>query len=137
MWSTYAILPEDHLLRYRIILRKTQNRHPPRQPDKSICGFPVREDLSPMADRRSMSPLLMKITGSSKVDSDEKPRKRSLADDNQPKKSVRRRVACQSCRVRKVKCDNARPTCAICANSGSECVYLEAPSVTVYVPRSF
>jgi Fungal Zn(2)-Cys(6) binuclear cluster domain len=38
------------------------------------------------------------------------PRKRAVA-------------ACQLCRTRKIKCDNARPTCHSCVSAGVECVY--------------
>ncbi|KAF5622962.1 heterokaryon incompatibility protein [Fusarium sp. NRRL 52700] len=32
-------------------------------------------------------------------------------------------TACQSCRLRKTKCDNVRPTCGFCSRSGAQCVY--------------
>ena len=63
----------------------------------------------------------------------ERPQKRPRTEDVHLKKPARRRVACQSCRIRKVKCDNSRPTCAICASSGSECVYIESTAAPTYV----
>jgi len=36
-----------------------------------------------------------------------------------------RKTACQSCRTRKVKCDNRRPCCAFRLSSGVECVNLD------------
>lgn len=41
-------------------------------------------------------------------------------------KTSRRRMACQPCRVRKVKCDSVRPSCEFCVSAGSHCVYLDA-----------
>jgi hypothetical protein len=52
-------------------------------------------------------------------------RKRS---DHEPEKgptATRRKTACQSCRNRKVKCDNGRPACGFCVSGGVECVYIE------------
>ena len=37
----------------------------------------------------------------------------------------RRRNACQTCRLRKVKCDNFRPRCTFCQSKELECVYLD------------
>lgn len=34
-------------------------------------------------------------------------------------------TACQTCRNRKTKCDNQRPTCGYCAKTGGSCSYLE------------
>ncbi|KAJ5135075.1 transcriptional regulator family: Fungal Specific TF [Penicillium bovifimosum] len=34
-------------------------------------------------------------------------------------------TACQTCRLRKTRCDNARPTCSYCALQGVECNYPE------------
>ncbi|OBT86994.1 hypothetical protein VE02_04598 [Pseudogymnoascus sp. 03VT05] len=46
-------------------------------------------------------------------------------DDEQPQKVQRRRIACQRCRGRKVKCDNVRPSCGSCVESGKQCVYVD------------
>ncbi|KAH7221669.1 hypothetical protein BKA60DRAFT_595530 [Fusarium oxysporum] len=32
-------------------------------------------------------------------------------------------TACQSCRLRKTKCDNVRPVCGFCSRNGAQCVY--------------
>lgn len=32
-------------------------------------------------------------------------------------------TACQSCRLRKTKCDNVRPACGFCSNNGAQCIY--------------
>lgn len=40
--------------------------------------------------------------------------------------SSRRRIACQPCRVRKVKCDSMRPSCGNCRGTGDHCAYLDA-----------
>lgn len=46
-------------------------------------------------------------------------------DDEQPQKLLRRRIACTRCRGRKVKCDNVRPSCGSCVESGRQCVYVD------------
>ncbi|KAJ5161269.1 hypothetical protein N7492_006661 [Penicillium capsulatum] len=35
-------------------------------------------------------------------------------------------TACQTCRLRKTRCNNARPVCSYCAQQGVDCVYPEA-----------
>lgn len=53
-------------------------------------------------------------------------KKRKISDLSRPKAFPnRRKAACQSCRARKVKCDNKRPCCGFCENSQVECVYLD------------
>lgn len=47
-------------------------------------------------------------------------------DEEQPQKLMRRRIACKRCRGRKVKCDNVRPACGNCRDSGRECVYVDS-----------
>lgn len=47
-------------------------------------------------------------------------------EDEQPQKLQRRRIACQRCRGRKVKCDNSRPSCGSCVESGRECIYFDS-----------
>ncbi|KAI8672282.1 Zn(2)-C6 fungal-type domain-containing protein [Fusarium sp. Ph1] len=32
-------------------------------------------------------------------------------------------TACQSCRLRKTKCDNVRPACGFCSKNGAQCIY--------------
>ena len=39
----------------------------------------------------------------------------------------RRKSACQTCRLRKIKCDLKRPECSLCKTAGNECVYLTEP----------
>jgi len=68
----------------------------------------------------------------------------SLGPDGQPKPPIldkdgvplstrqvsmlnRQSIACFACRMRKGKCDGARPTCQACASRGTECVYAEKP----------
>ncbi|EXJ73605.1 uncharacterized protein A1O5_03367 [Cladophialophora psammophila CBS 110553] len=38
--------------------------------------------------------------------------------------------ACQKCRVRRTKCNNARPTCSSCMSIGAECTYSEGDHST-------
>ncbi|KAJ6127872.1 hypothetical protein N7471_009089 [Penicillium samsonianum] len=38
--------------------------------------------------------------------------------------TVRRKPACQTCRRRKVRCDNAQPTCGFCRANDTRCVYV-------------
>lgn len=35
-------------------------------------------------------------------------------------------VACEICRRRKIKCDNAKPSCKSCQNSGLQCTYADS-----------
>ena len=50
-------------------------------------------------------------------------RRRTESNSSDPKLPLsRRRTACQSCRIRKVKCDQLTP-CTYCKSSGTECVY--------------
>lgn len=37
--------------------------------------------------------------------------------------------ACQLCRARRIKCDNAKPACSSCEKAGAECVTVEGTSV--------
>lgn len=39
-------------------------------------------------------------------------------------------TACQTCRRRKTKCDNERPTCGYCASVGANCGYLDSDHVS-------
>jgi hypothetical protein len=48
-------------------------------------------------------------------------RKRQRSDTVYPRK--RALMACQLCRGRKTKCDNARPACSFCVSVGAACVY--------------
>lgn len=50
------------------------------------------------------------------------PRKRAVA-------------ACQTCRSRKTKCDNQRPVCSFCENSGATCIY-STYDLSAYDPAS-
>lgn len=121
--ATYAHCPRPSCLRIS-------------EPGGKVFSSPSREfdKMSSALDHQEPpSPPLSRSAGPSNLDSDERPRKRVRTDDSEVKKPVRRRMACQSCRIRKVKCDNARPTCAICTNSGSECVYIDATPATAYV----
>lgn len=43
------------------------------------------------------------------------------------KTTGRRKAACQTCSLRKVKCDNARPACFSCQSTSTTCVYLNEP----------
>ncbi|KAF7167036.1 hypothetical protein CNMCM5623_000510 [Aspergillus felis] len=49
-------------------------------------------------------------------------RRRIIGDS---RTSLRRQAACQSCRLRKVKCDKQKPCCSVCKSSGSTCEYPE------------
>lgn len=51
----------------------------------------------------------------------ESPRKqRKVAKERPRKRAV---TACNICRARKTKCDNARPSCSFCATTGAQCYY--------------
>ncbi|KAM5345649.1 hypothetical protein ACJ41O_011510 [Fusarium nematophilum] len=47
-------------------------------------------------------------------------------------------TACQSCRLRKTKCDNVRPVCGFCSRNGAQCVYPGADTndYSTYDPAS-
>ena len=92
---------------------------------------------TPSTAQESMSPPLSRSAPLSSFNPDARTQKRPRADDTQVKKPARRRMACQSCRIRKVKCDNVRPTCAICRNSRTECVYIDATPTSLYVFQGF
>ena len=65
-------------------------------------------------------------TASQTTTSATKKRKRAKYDEgSKAVVSSRRRTACQSCRARKVKCDNVRPRCAFCRSSGTDCIYVD------------
>ncbi|KAI9661344.1 MAG: hypothetical protein M1831_003077 [Alyxoria varia] len=54
-----------------------------------------------------------------------KRKRRSPDPDESSHTHPRRKTACQSCRARKVKCDNIRPKCLVCRKSHRECVYID------------
>ncbi|KAI6781310.1 fungal transcriptional regulatory protein [Emericellopsis cladophorae] len=56
-------------------------------------------------------------------DKPERPAKRQR--DTLGQTSGRRQAACQTCRLRKVKCDKKRPQCALCEASNTSCEYLD------------
>lgn len=61
-------------------------------------------------------------------------------DDHEPaakrrKTTGRRKAACQTCSLRKVKCDNTRPACFSCQTTGNECLYLNEPDETLTLNR--
>ncbi|KAL3417304.1 C6 finger domain-containing protein [Phlyctema vagabunda] len=60
-----------------------------------------------------------------KPDSQPKPnnRRRKSAQDPQRVKHRRTRSGCYTCRNRRVKCDETRPTCERCRKGGRECLY--------------
>ncbi len=51
-------------------------------------------------------------------------RRASRAATTYPRK--RATQACETCRFRRTKCDNARPGCAACVRLGADCSYQEA-----------
>ncbi|KAF2154469.1 hypothetical protein K461DRAFT_312359 [Myriangium duriaei CBS 260.36] len=63
---------------------------------------------------------------------EELPRKRRKTDASEESSAThRRKKACQTCSLRKVKCDAARPICAYCKSTKSECVYLGRDRLTL------
>ncbi|KPI36833.1 uncharacterized protein AB675_11831 [Cyphellophora attinorum] len=54
-------------------------------------------------------------------------KKRQRGDMETSSTLGRRKVACQTCRNRKVKCDLKRPICSLCAAADNECVYVTDP----------
>lgn len=54
------------------------------------------------------------------------PRKRARDETTRSRMSYPRKRAvraCQVCRTRKMKCNNARPICGACRDAGAQCVY--------------
>ncbi|KAJ4986958.1 2OG-Fe(II) oxygenase superfamily protein [Stagonosporopsis vannaccii] len=45
-------------------------------------------------------------------------------------------TACRLCRARKVKCDNARPSCGGCVSTGSPCIYHDSQDHSAFDPAS-
>ena len=107
--------------------------HSPLRNDESVTLDPQLRDQAPSISsvgRSSTSHLLGKRAADdvSGATSNESRQRKAVRENGEMKKSSRRRMACQSCRNRKVKCDNARPSCAICTSNGAECVYIESPA---------
>lgn len=51
------------------------------------------------------------------------------------KTTGRRKTACHSCSLRKIRCNNERPTCAQCQTTGSKCVYSNEPDEALTLNR--
>ncbi|KKY15569.1 putative c6 zinc finger domain protein [Phaeomoniella chlamydospora] len=56
-------------------------------------------------------------------------RPKSRSDNAYPRK--RALQACQTCRARRTKCDNGRPSCSACLHLGAECIYREKDNSTL------
>lgn len=100
-------------------------------PDSSLSpSIPALPNHSQQAARiPSDLALILDDAGSAPADSQDGPRakKRSrTTTDYTHRKRVP--VACQFCRLRKVKCDNARPSCSYCLRQRARCVYGEDDS---------
>ncbi|CAG9978427.1 unnamed protein product [Clonostachys byssicola] len=68
-----------------------------------------------------------------------RPQKRQAADTDRAARCFPRKralTACQLCRVRKIKCNNARPACLACTSAGAECVYGDSRDHTSFDPAS-
>lgn len=76
--------------------------------------FRISPHLSPRPPRKQPGFALWMIMefGNPRI-----PRKREIR--------TRAPTACQTCRLRKTRCDNTRPTCSYCAVQGMECNYPE------------
>lgn len=61
----------------------------------------------------------------------------ALESSSGPPASKRRRIglACNSCRVRKSRCDGQRPSCASCLSLGFDCIYEPSESATNVIVR--
>ncbi|OJJ50444.1 hypothetical protein ASPZODRAFT_56188 [Penicilliopsis zonata CBS 506.65] len=66
-------------------------------------------------------------TGSQHATSESTVNKRKPSSSSDVAEYPRRRatIACQICRLRKTKCDGARPKCRLCAELDADCVYRE------------
>ena len=54
-------------------------------------------------------------------------------DGGSSRSGPRRKSACQSCRIRKIKCDATRPSCALCRAAGNDCEYIDELVKLTYV----
>jgi hypothetical protein len=123
-------LPRNYALRRPVQPRKIlSTSHAHNEMSSGLDESRDQPPLIPSTGPQSKSPSLSRSAGLPDTESHEGPRKRLRAEDNEHKKPIRRHMACQSCRIRKVTCDNARPTCA---NGGSECVYIDIASNPSY-----
>lgn len=70
--------------------------------------------------------------------SDATSRKHNRPEAGHPQRLLRRRIACQRCRARKIKCDNVRPLCGSCVDSGRQCIYVDTGREELpYVSHNF
>ena len=84
---------------------------------------------------RTTAPIKRQLDGLSPTSATH-PAKRRASDtngENGRALPTRRRAlqACESCRSKKSKCDNERPSCGSCSQHGIDCVYKGAPLVPV------
>ncbi|KAH7121295.1 hypothetical protein B0J11DRAFT_590340 [Dendryphion nanum] len=69
------------------------------------------------------------------MDTDPEARKRPAPRGTAAYPRKRAVAACQTCRSRKTKCDNQRPTCSFCERAGGICIY-SASDLSSYDPAS-
>ena len=91
----------------------------PAQPNRDRQAIRIPSDLALILDDAGSTP-----TGSQDGPRAQK-RSRTTTDYTHRKRVP---VACQFCRLRKVKCDNARPSCGYCLRQHARCVYGENDS---------
>lgn len=51
--------------------------------------------------------------------------------------SAKVRVACQRCRVRRIKCDGGASSCTNCSRAGVECIDADARYGDTLIPRKY
>ncbi|KAK9236405.1 hypothetical protein V1525DRAFT_217083 [Lipomyces kononenkoae] len=83
-------------------------------------NHPNSKDLEDAANQRSQQ---KRVRQTSSREAKAFPRKRALA-------------ACRVCRVRKIKCNNAKPACSSCAATGACCVYEDYHDISKFDPAS-
>ncbi|KAK9343141.1 hypothetical protein V1522DRAFT_250336 [Lipomyces starkeyi] len=90
--------------------------YPDSSPGRCKAGYttnPVSGDSALTTSRKRQRPGGSRVIGTY-------PRMRAL-------------TACQLCRSKKVKCNNARPSCSNCEKSKATCVYGDSQDISSYV----
>jgi hypothetical protein len=73
---------------------------------------------------------------SATVEPGKRPRKRPHGSGRNYAPRKRAITACEFCRLRKTRCDNARPTCGFCQLHQAECIYPDAVDDALYDPTT-
>ncbi|KAK9323434.1 fungal-specific transcription factor domain-containing protein [Lipomyces orientalis] len=89
--------------------------------------------LAAIAGQQSTLPPLQAPASSLKTHVKQQLDSQSPPSDEPPQKRIRSIAACNRCKVRKQRCDNAFPKCSNCKKAGAECVSKEQAYPASYV----